>query len=114
VQAGDGVICVDNLDTGSVRNIEHIRDDAFVFVNRDMIDHLEIDEPTDFVYHPASPASPSTTCACLCTRSRSVRTALIMLWGWPSTSGRAFFSPPRARSMGTRRSTRRRKLIGET
>ena len=58
VQAGDRVICVDNLDTGSLQNIEHIRDDAFVFVNRDMIDHLEIDEPIDFVYHLASPASP--------------------------------------------------------
>jgi len=58
VHAGDRVICVDNLDTGSLQNIEHIRDDAFVFVNRDMIDHLEIDEPIDFVYHLASPASP--------------------------------------------------------
>src|SRR6266516_5550692 len=58
VQAGDRVICVDNLDTGNLQNIEHIRDDAFVFVNRDMIDHLEIDEPIDFVYHLASPASP--------------------------------------------------------
>ena len=58
MQAGDRVICVDNLDTGSLQNIEHIRDDAFVFVNRDMIDHLEIDEPIDFVYHLASPASP--------------------------------------------------------
>jgi dTDP-glucose 4,6-dehydratase len=58
VQAGDRVICVDNLDTGSLQNIEHIRDDAFVFVNRDMIHHLELDEPIDFVYHLASPASP--------------------------------------------------------
>ena len=29
-----------------------------VFVNHDMIEHLEIDEPVDFVYHLASPASP--------------------------------------------------------
>src|SRR6266576_561300 len=58
VQAGDRVICVDNLDTGSLQNIEHIRDDAFVFVNHDMIEYLEIDEPIDFVYHLASPASP--------------------------------------------------------
>jgi len=58
LEVGDRVICVDNLDTGSLQNIEHIRDDGFVFVNRDMIDHLEIDEPIDFVYHLASPASP--------------------------------------------------------
>jgi dTDP-glucose 4,6-dehydratase len=55
---GDRVICVDNLDTGSLQNIEHIRDDRFLFRNHDMIEHLEIDEPVDFVYHLASPASP--------------------------------------------------------
>jgi dTDP-glucose 4,6-dehydratase len=55
---GDRVICVDNLDTGSLQNIEHIRDDRFLFRNHDMIEHLEIAEPVDFVYHLASPASP--------------------------------------------------------
>jgi dTDP-glucose 4,6-dehydratase len=55
---GHRVICVDNLDTGSLRNIEHIRENAFVFINHDMIEHLEIDEQIDFVYHLASPASP--------------------------------------------------------
>jgi len=58
LEAGDRVICVDNLDTGSLQNIEHIRDERFVFLNHDLIDHLEIDEPVDFVYHLASPASP--------------------------------------------------------
>src|ERR671939_699629 len=58
LQQGDRVICVDNLDTGSLHNIEHIRDDRFTFRNHDMIEHLEIDEPVDFVYHLASPASP--------------------------------------------------------
>src|SRR5919202_4360652 len=52
------VICVDNLDTGSLQNIEHIRDDGFTFVNHDMTEHLEIEEPVDFVFHLASPASP--------------------------------------------------------
>jgi dTDP-glucose 4,6-dehydratase len=55
---GNRVICVDNLETGSLQNIEHIRDAAFTFVNHDLIDHLEIGEPVDFVYHLASPASP--------------------------------------------------------
>jgi dTDP-glucose 4,6-dehydratase len=55
---GNRVICVDNLETGSLQNIEHIRDAAFTFVNHDLIDHLEIAEPVDFVYHLASPASP--------------------------------------------------------
>ncbi len=52
------VICVDNLDTGSLQNVEHLRGDRFTFVNHDVTDHLEIDEPVDVVYHLASPASP--------------------------------------------------------
>jgi dTDP-glucose 4,6-dehydratase len=55
---GERVICVDNLETGSLHNIEHIRSDAFVFVNHDMTEHLEIDEPLDVVYHLAALASP--------------------------------------------------------
>jgi dTDP-glucose 4,6-dehydratase len=58
LEQGERVICVDNLDTGSLQNIEHIRDGAFAFVNHDMIEHLEIDGPVDCVYHLASPASP--------------------------------------------------------
>jgi dTDP-glucose 4,6-dehydratase len=55
---GHRVICLDNLDTGSLFNISHIRDEDFVFVNKDITDRVEIDEPVDFVYHLASPASP--------------------------------------------------------
>ena len=55
---GHRVICVDNLDTGSLQNIEHIRDEEFRFLNHDMTEHLEVDEPVDFIYHLASPASP--------------------------------------------------------
>jgi dTDP-glucose 4,6-dehydratase len=52
------VICVDNLETGSLTNIEHLRGTEFVFVSHDLTQHVEIDEPIDFVYHLASPASP--------------------------------------------------------
>jgi dTDP-glucose 4,6-dehydratase len=55
---GFRVICVDNLETATLQNIEHIRDDAFVFKNHDMVEHIEVDEPLDFVFHLASPASP--------------------------------------------------------
>ena len=55
---GYRVICVDNLETASLQNIEHIRTDDFVFVNHDVIDHIAIDEPVDVVFHLASPASP--------------------------------------------------------
>ncbi len=55
---GDRVICLDNLDTGNLQNIEHIRDDAFDFVNHDLTEPLFIEQPIDYVFHLASPASP--------------------------------------------------------
>ena len=55
---GDRVICIDNLETGSLQNVEHMRSDKFTFVNHDITSHIEIDEPVDVVYHLASPASP--------------------------------------------------------
>jgi dTDP-glucose 4,6-dehydratase len=55
---GYRVICVDNLDTGSLQNLEHIRSGDFVFVNHDLTEPFFIDEPIDVVYHLASPASP--------------------------------------------------------
>jgi dTDP-glucose 4,6-dehydratase len=58
VRDGHRVICVDNLETGSLQNVEHLRGDGFVFVHHDIVGHLEVAEPVDFVYHLASPASP--------------------------------------------------------
>jgi len=58
LEQGHRVICVDNLDTGSLLNIAHIREDDFVFINHDLIHHIELEEPIDFVFHLASPASP--------------------------------------------------------
>jgi dTDP-glucose 4,6-dehydratase len=52
------VICIDNLDTGSLQNVEHLRGDSFLFINQDVTTHLEIDEPVEFVYHLAALASP--------------------------------------------------------
>ena len=56
---GDRVICIDNLDTGSLANIAHIdRSANFVFVNHDLTEPFFPEEPVDVVYHLASPASP--------------------------------------------------------
>jgi dTDP-glucose 4,6-dehydratase len=55
---GHRVICVDNLETGTLQNIEHIRDERFVHLNLDIIEPYFVDQPIDFVYHLASPASP--------------------------------------------------------
>jgi dTDP-glucose 4,6-dehydratase len=55
---GHRVICVDNLETGTLANIEHIRSPDFIHLNLDIIHPYYVDEPIDFVYHLASPASP--------------------------------------------------------
>jgi dTDP-glucose 4,6-dehydratase len=56
---GHRVLCVDNLDTGSLRNIAHIENsEDFAFVNHDVTKPLFVDEPVDVVFHLASPASP--------------------------------------------------------
>jgi dTDP-glucose 4,6-dehydratase len=58
LDSGHRVICIDNLDTGSLRNIEHIGSGDFEFVHQDITDTVEIEGEVDFVYHLASPASP--------------------------------------------------------
>src|SRR6187200_535817 len=55
---GHRVICIDNLVVSTLENIDHLRDDAFTFVNHDVIQPIECDEPVDFVYHLAALASP--------------------------------------------------------
>jgi dTDP-glucose 4,6-dehydratase len=52
------VVCVDNLDTGTLQNVEHIRRDEFVFVNHDLTEPLFLEGAVDLVFHLASPASP--------------------------------------------------------
>ena len=58
LRRGDRVLCVDNLETGSLQNIAHIRAEEFSFVNCDITEPYFIEEPIDSVYHLASPASP--------------------------------------------------------
>jgi dTDP-glucose 4,6-dehydratase len=58
LERGHRVICVDNFETGSLKNIEHIRRPEFRHLNVDIIQPYFVDEQVDFVYHLASPASP--------------------------------------------------------
>src|SRR5438309_10872368 len=58
LRRGHRVICVDNLETGSLANIHHIRSESFVHLSLDIIEPYFVEEPIDFVYHLASPASP--------------------------------------------------------
>jgi dTDP-glucose 4,6-dehydratase len=58
IAKGFRVICVDNLDTGSLQNIEHLRGEDFRFVNHDVTEYLEVEGDADVVYHLAALASP--------------------------------------------------------
>jgi len=58
LEKGHRVICVDNLETGSLANVEHMRGEQFVFLPHDLTEAIRIEEAIDFVYHLASPASP--------------------------------------------------------
>ena len=58
LRRGHRVVCVDNLETGSLKNIEHIRSPDFRFELVDIASPYFVDEPIDVVYHLASPASP--------------------------------------------------------
>jgi dTDP-glucose 4,6-dehydratase len=58
LERGHRVICVDNLETGSLENIAHLRDDSFAFVNHNVIEPIYLDESIDFVFHLAALASP--------------------------------------------------------
>jgi len=55
---GAEVICMDNLLTGTVENIAHIRDPRFSFVKHDVTNYIYVAGPLDYVLHFASPASP--------------------------------------------------------
>src|SRR6188472_277619 len=58
LERGHRVFCVDNLVVSTLENIDHLRDDAFTFVNHDVAEPIVCDEPVDVVYHLAALASP--------------------------------------------------------
>jgi dTDP-glucose 4,6-dehydratase len=59
IAKGHSVVGLDNLITGSTRNIEHLAgSDKFGFVKHDVTEYIYISGPVDAVLHFASPASP--------------------------------------------------------
>ena len=53
------VIVVDNLVTGSMKNIEHLLSHPdFKFIEHNVSEYIKIDDDIDWVMHLASPASP--------------------------------------------------------
>ncbi len=55
---GHSVVGIDNLLTGDMANIAHLRDRDFEFIRHDVTRYIDVDGPVDFVLHWASPASP--------------------------------------------------------
>ena len=59
IKEGMYVIAMDNLVTGDLRNIEHLRSNPnFEFIHHDISRHIVIDGPLDYILNFASPASP--------------------------------------------------------
>src|SRR2546429_3796416 len=58
LEKGLRVICVDNLETSSLENLDRLGEDEFVFLNHDVVAPIELDGPVDFIYHLAALASP--------------------------------------------------------
>ena len=55
---GASVVGIDNLLTGDLANIAHLRDRDFQFIRHDVTNYIDVEGPVDYVLHWASPASP--------------------------------------------------------
>jgi dTDP-glucose 4,6-dehydratase len=55
---GHTVVGIDNLITGDMANVAHLRGRDFEFIRHNVTHYIDVDGPVDFVFHWASPASP--------------------------------------------------------
>jgi len=55
---GYAIVGIDNLITGDLANVAHLRNRDFAFSQQNVSDHIDVDGPVNFVLHFASPASP--------------------------------------------------------
>ena len=56
---GHQVVCLDNLITGNVANIEHLAGtESFRFIKHDVTEYIYLPDAVDYIFHFASPASP--------------------------------------------------------
>jgi dTDP-glucose 4,6-dehydratase len=58
LRLGHEVICMDNLLTGDISNIAHIRNPNFLFIKHDVTNYIYVEGQLDYLLHFASPASP--------------------------------------------------------
>jgi len=56
---GHKVVCIDNLLTGNIKNIEHLfGNEDFSFLKHDVTNYIHVPGNVDYILHFASPASP--------------------------------------------------------
>ena len=59
IAEGFSVLGMDNLITGDLKNIEHLKEsEQFTFIHHDVTTFVEVPSPVDYILHFASPASP--------------------------------------------------------
>lgn len=58
IKKGYKVICIDNLITGSLANLEDIKNGDFSFINHDITEYIDIRDKISIIFHLSSPASP--------------------------------------------------------
>ena len=59
LEKGYRVIAVDNIITGNLKNIDHLRGSKnFIYIHHDVSKHIVVNDDVDYVLHFASPASP--------------------------------------------------------
>jgi dTDP-glucose 4,6-dehydratase len=55
---GYRVVCMDNLRTGTLENVAHLKEADFEYVDHDVTAYINVPGELDEIYHFASPASP--------------------------------------------------------
>ncbi|MBF0494471.1 MAG: SDR family oxidoreductase [Candidatus Omnitrophica bacterium] len=59
ISMGHSVVCMDNLITGTLENVAHLRgNERFEFIMHDVSNHISVEGKIDYVMHLASLASP--------------------------------------------------------
>ena len=113
---GYGVVCMDNLITGSFENVAPFlaHEAAFEYIDHDLSTYIDVPGELDEVYHFASPASPADfgriPIEILKTGSLGTHNSLELALA----KGARFSSPPPRKSTATRSCTRSTRTTGAT
>jgi len=109
------VVCMDNLVTGSVENLEPLRSaPGFTFVRQDVTEYLAVEGSLDWVLHLASPASPRDYLELPIQTLKVGALGTHRRWGSPWRRARSSSWRRRRRSTAIRSSTRSARTTGAT